>query len=155
MQTVGLRDSDKKGKLEGSSETREVATISTESLLDEAEKLAGDDDTLLEKIAETRGAGSKGATQGPIRIVQYVPSGTNWNVDFNAYGGEPLLIAARRDTATPVDLKVFDENGYLVCEDMSHNVVMECRVDPVWTGPFRVQMTNHGGSGTGMVMVSN
>ncbi len=155
MQSVGLRDSDEKGELEGSSEVGEVENVSAETLLDEAEQLAGDDDTLLEAIAETRAAGSKGAVGGPIRVARYVPGATTWNVDFNARGGEPLLIAASRDSATPVDLKVFDENGYLVCQDMSHNVVLQCRVDPAWSGPFRVQMINHGGSGTGLVMVSN
>ena len=160
LKGISLRSSDNTGEIvaEGDAKPdtgKAAAAVTADTLLDEAAALAIDDDDLLAMIEDTRSAEAKGATNGPISISRWVPSSTAWNVDFNARGGEPLLVAARRDSATPVDMKVFDENGYLVCQDMSHNVVMRCQVNPAWTGPFRVQLINHGGSGSGVQLLTN
>lgn len=160
LKGVTLRDSDNTGEIvaEGDGEADAgdaAAAVTADSLLDEAEALAADDDDLLAMIEDTRAAETRGATNGPISISRWVPGATAWNVDFNARGGEPLLVAARRDSATPVDMKIYDENGYLVCQDMSHNVVMRCRVNPAWSGPFRVKLINHGGSGSGVQLLTN
>ncbi|MXP09890.1 hypothetical protein [Pseudoblastomonas halimionae] len=160
LKGVSLRDSDNKGEMvatgSGKADTGEDgAMVTADTLLDEAATFAADDDDLLDMIEETRAAENRGAVGGAIGLRRWVPSATAWNVDFSARGGEPLVIAAQRDSGTPVDLQVYDENGYLVCQDMSHNVVLKCRVDPAWTGPFRVKLSNHGGIGTGVQLVTN
>lgn len=159
LKGIALRDSDNKGEIvaAGSAGTAgdDGTMLTADTLLDEAATLAADDDDLLEMIEDTRAAETRGAVGGPIGLRRWVPSATAWNVDFTGRGGEPLLVAAQRDSATPVDLKIFDENGNLVCQDMSHNVVLRCRVDPAWTGPFRVQLINHGGAGSGVQLLTN
>lgn len=160
LKGISLRDSDNKGEIvatgDGEADAGEDgAMVTADTLLDEAAKLAADDDDLLDMIEETRAAENRGAVGGPIGLRRWVPRATEWNIDFTARGGEPLLVAARRDSGTPVDMKVYDENGYLVCQDMSHNVVLRCRVDPAWTGPFRVKLINHGSIGTGVQLLTN
>ena len=66
-----------------------------------------------------------------------------------------IVVGLRRDSATPLALKIYDENGNLVCQDMSGNVTLYCRVNPIWTGPFSVRAINYGGYGTGVALVTN
>ena len=43
----------------------------------------------------------------------------------------------------------------MVCQYMSTNVTLYCRVNPIWSGPFSVQAINHGDVGTGIALVTN
>jgi MarR-like DNA-binding transcriptional regulator SgrR of sgrS sRNA len=46
------------------------------------------------------------------------------------------------------DLRVFDENGNLITEDITTAPDAYCRVTPRWTGPFRfVVNSEHGTAG--------
>lgn len=153
---VTVKEGTDKGKIEGKGKgTGEAKMAKAADLYAEAKQLANGDAETLAAIDEAQQEASRGAVGGAIGLTQYVPGGTTWTVRFSARGGEPLVVGARRDSATPVDLKVYDENGNLVCQDMSHNVTLYCRVNPIWTGPFSVQAINHGDSGTGMALLTN
>jgi hypothetical protein len=49
------------------------------------------------------------------------------------------------DTTTDFDLRVYDENSNLVCEDIDTTANALCRVRPKWTGPFTIVVTCHRG----------
>ncbi|MEG3182381.1 hypothetical protein [Sphingomonas sp. LT1P40] len=156
VDSVTVKEGTDKGKIEGTGKgTGEAKATTAASLFAEAKELAAGDQDVLAAVEAAQAEASRGVVSGPIRTVQYVPGATTWTVRFDARGGEPLVVGARRDSATPVDMKVYDENGNLVCQDMSHNVTLYCRVNPIWTGAFSVQMINHGGYGTGMALVTN
>ena len=143
---------------EGDPDAAKAAKVDRDSLLDEAEKLAIDDDDMLDRITTMRAAASKGCVGGcdsPISLRRWLPISTAWTVKFDRRGGEPFLVAAQREADTAVDMKVYDENDNLVCEDLSHKVVLRCRVDPQWTGSYRVKLINHGTIGTGIQIVTN
>lgn len=158
VDAVSLKQGTDKGalKAQGTQSGQGTAeAVTGDSLFAEAKTLAGGDQDMLATIEKAEAAKSKGVDGGAISLAQYVPSNTVWTVGFQARGGEPLLVGTRRDSGTAMDLKVFDENGNLVCEDMSHAVVLGCRVNPIWTGRFTVQVINHGPVGSGVAMVSN
>ncbi|RYD62962.1 MAG: hypothetical protein EOP58_12305 [Sphingomonadales bacterium] len=156
VDSVTVKEGTDKGKIEGTGKgTGEAKATTSADLFAEAKTLAAGDSDIIEAVEAAQAEASKGVVGGAIRTVQYVPGNTTWTVRFAARGGEPLVVGARRDSATPVDLKIYDENGNLVCQDMSHNVTLYCRVNPIWTGPFSVQAINHGGSGTGVALVTN
>jgi hypothetical protein len=159
---VPVKESADKGKLEGKrgskgARTGPAKTVSAGDLFAEARQFAAGDTAILAEIEAAQAEASRGAlgAGGAIALSQYVPGQSTWTVRFAARGGEPLVIAAQRDTATSVDLKIFDENGNLVCQDMAHNVTMYCRINPIWAGPFSAQAINHGEIGTSMRMVTN
>jgi hypothetical protein len=154
--SVTVKEGTDKGKIEGTGKgTGEAKVVTGADLFKEAATLAKGNADLLKLIAAEQSAATRGVQGGAIRTVQYVPAQTVWTVRFSARGGEPLVVGARRDSATPVSMKIYDENGYLVCQDMSGNVTLYCRVNPIWSGPFSVQVTNHGSYGTGMALVTN
>lgn len=126
-------------------------------LFDEAARLAGGDADLMAEIEAARAEASKGIACrcDSLRVVQYVPGKTTWTVRTSFRGGEPKVVGMRRDSATPLGLKIFDENGSLVCQDMSGNVTLYCRVNPLWTGAFTIQAVNYGERGTGVALVTN
>ncbi len=132
-----------------------IAALEKSAILDEVERLAGDDAGMLEQVAKLRAAESRGTCGCMVRLTSYIPPQTTWNVDFNARGGEPFMIAARRDSPAPVGMKIYDENGYLVCRDTTGDVIMTCRFDPAWTGPFRAEIENYGTVGTDVILVTN
>ena len=156
VDSVTAKEGTDKGKIEGTGKgTGEAKVTTSASLFAEAKQLAAGDQDVLAAVEAAQAEASRGVVGGAIRTVQFVPGQTTWTVRFAARGGEPLVVGARRDSATPVDLKVFDENGNLVCQDMSHNVTLYCRVNPIWTGSFSVQAINHGDTGTGVALVTN
>ncbi|MCP3730864.1 hypothetical protein M9978_10525 [Sphingomonas sp. MG17] len=156
VDSITVKEGTDKGKIEGTGKgTGSAKGATAADLFAEAKSLANGDADILAAVEAAQAETSKGVVGGAIRTVQYVPGQTTWTVRFAARGGEPLVVGARRDSATPVDLKIYDENGNLVCQDMSHNVTLYCRVNPIWTGPFSVQAINHGDSGTGIALVTN
>jgi hypothetical protein len=156
VDSVSVKEGTDKGKIEGTGKgTGEAKSVSATDLFTEAKELAAGDQDLLEAVEAAEAERSKGVATGAIRTVQYVPGQTMWTVRFVARGGEPLVVGARRDSATPVALRIRDENGNLVCQDLSGNVTLYCRVNPIWTGPFSVQLSNVGAYGTGIALVTN
>ncbi|QDX26210.1 hypothetical protein FPZ54_09380 [Sphingomonas suaedae] len=156
VDSVTVKEGTDKGKIEGTGKgTGEAKVTTSADLFAEAKTLAAGDADIIEAVEAAQAETSKGVVGGAIRTVQYVPGNTTWTVRFAARGGEPLVVGVRRDSATPVDLKIYDENGNLVCQDMSHNVTLYCRVNPIWTGPFSMKAINHGGMGTGLALVTN
>ncbi|MCR5871081.1 MULTISPECIES: hypothetical protein [unclassified Sphingomonas] len=156
VDSVTVKEGTDKGKIEGTGKGTGTAKVTTAAdLFAEAKTLAAGDADIVAAVEEAQAEASRGVVGGAIRTVQYVPGNTVWTVRFAARGGEPLVVGVRRDSATPVGLKIFDENGNLVCQDMSGNVTLYCRVNPIWTGPFSVQTINYGAYGTGAALVTN
>ena len=142
VDSVTVKEGTDKGKIEGTGKGTGTAKVTTSAdLFAEAKTLAGGDADIVAAVEAAQAETSKGVT--------------TWTVRFAARGGEPLVVGVRRDSSTPLGLKIFDENGNLVCQDMSGNVTLYCRVNPIWTGPFSVQAINYGGYGTGVALVTN
>lgn len=154
-----------KGKLDRETASEETGTaeetgaaqaLTGTVLFAEARVLAKGDPDLTAAIEAAQAEASRGCLcGGALRRTQFIPAKTTWTVRFTARGGEPFVVGTRRDSAVPVALKVFDENGGLVCQDRSGNVTLYCRVNPIWTGPITVQTINYGDRGTGIELVTN
>jgi hypothetical protein len=129
-----------------------------QDLFTEAAQLAEGNAGLLAEVEAARAEQSKGVLCGPrcpIRTIHFVPAGTSWRVSFGARGGESFVVGVRRDAATGMDLKVYDENANLICRDLSQNPTLYCRITPIWTGPVSVVVMNHGARGVRVAMVTN
>ena len=134
-------------------------TDDAQGLYDEAVALARGDAPLVAEIESARSEASRGVICAPgcgaLRTVHQLPAGDKWTVRLNARGGEPLIVGVRREGKTGMDLKVYDEFGNLVCQDLSQRATLYCRVNPIWSGPFSAVVANHGARIVAVAMVTN
>lgn len=131
----------------------EVLTKAT--MLADARRLARGDKATLARIAAVEGLATKGVVDGPLRMVRDIPAQATWWVDVTARGNEPLRLAAVADGATNIGMQLVDENGNVVCDANYGGAQTGCAVSPVWTGRFRINITNYGSVWTRAVVVSN
>lgn len=117
---------------------------SADTLFAEARTLARGDNELVARIDRTAQRQSKGRVPGPARHVDRVDARTNdwYTIPFR--GGEPARLVVLGDGDTDLDLFVYDENNNLVCSDTDYTDRLVCAWNPVWTGNFRVKISNLG-----------
>jgi hypothetical protein len=144
------------GDVEGG---RSSVMSDAQALYAEAARLAGGDTAVLTEIEGARAEEAKGVLCGrrcgAIRTIQQVSAGSKWTVRLAARGGEPLIVGIRREGETGMDLKLYDEFGNLVCQDLSQGPTLYCRANPIWTGPFFAVVINHGARAVAVSMVTN
>jgi hypothetical protein len=65
-----------------------------------------------------------------------------YTVTFRA--GETAYVSVEGDGDTDLDLYVYDENGILIAfhDGLSDSAAVS--FTPIWTGPFRIEVRNHG-----------
>jgi hypothetical protein len=126
-----------------------------DTLFAEARTLARGDSELIARIDRTAQRQSKGRVPGPARHVDRVDARTNdwYTIPFR--GGEQARLAVVGDGDTDLDLYVYDENGNLVCSDTDYTDRLVCAWNPVWTGNFRVKISNLGRVYNEYVLLTN
>ncbi len=139
----------------------DASVPTAQQLFTEAATLAAGDVDLLADIEmaraeQSKGAGCAGSGAGcALSTVYFLQAGLSWKVRIAARGGVPLIIGVRRAEKTSMELRIFDENGNLVCQDLSQKQTLYCRVSPIWSGPFDIAVQNSGDADTRVVMVTN
>lgn len=115
-----------------------------EAMLSDARDLARGDESLLAAIEQVESQESKGRVGGPVRHRDSVRARHHdiYNVRF--YGGEPAIVTVVGDGDTDLDLRIYDQNGNLICRDTDYTDRNYCRWQPLWTGNFRIKVTNLG-----------
>ena len=102
---------------------------------------------VMAAIALGMGADSRataGAVPGPKTAADRVEA-----FDTDAYvvrfeAGEPALVALKGDGDTTLELKVCDENGYLITADLDEGDGALVKWTPKWTGKFTIKVVNRG-----------
>jgi len=125
------------------------------SLLDEAEGLARGDQAVLTQIAEVRASAQKGFVGGVRRTVIRIPARSVWSWTGTAVAGQQAIAIANGDGDTDIDMKVYDNNGNLVCEDVLNDYTPACQWTPAWSGNFTLKVVNNGSVYSDTVFVTN
>ena len=118
--------------------------LTAEALFTEARTLARGDTELLGRIERTAQRQSKGRVGGPLTHYDAVNARTNDWYTIAFRGGEPARLAVIGDGDTDLDLYIYDENGNQVCSDTDYTDRTVCQWNPLWTGNFRVKISNLG-----------
>lgn len=118
-----------------------------ESLIEEAEELADDDEEVLElaeRLEKQLGEKPRGAVGGAKRGVTRVNALATdvYTISFRA--GEAAVIVISGDGDTDLDLYVYDELSNLIAADDDGSDDCIVRFTPKWTGPFTVRVKNRG-----------
>ncbi len=114
------------------------------AMLSDARDLARGDDDLLAAIEQVTSRESKGRPRQPATLRDRVLAGQTDNYKIRFRGGEPAIVSVTGDGGTDLDLRIYDEGGNLICSQPDNSDRCYCRWQPLWTGTFRIQITNHG-----------
>lgn len=160
MNEVGAQSAELKGATttgaaaDAKSKTAKPPVTAT-TLLDEAEGLARGDQAVLTQIAEVRASAQKGFVGGVRRTVIRIPARSVWSWTGAAIAGQQAIAIANGDGDTDIDMKVYDNNGNLVCQDVLNDYTPACQWTPAWSGNFTLQVVNNGSVYSDTVFVTN
>lgn len=120
-----------------------------------AKELAGDDTAMLDLIADAEAEASRGRIGGSISYESRLPTGMYdvWEIPY--YGNSYAEIAVVGDGDANLDLTITDENGNVICYDVSPSDQVYCDWVPAWDGYFYVTVENKGGKRNTYYLLTN
>jgi hypothetical protein len=129
---------------EASEDGEAAAPVSAEAMFATALDLAAGDETLTGLIEDARAEGSRGRIGGAVTWQSGLPAGAIdvWEIPF--YGNSYAEIAVIGDGDTDLDLVLTDENGNVICYDVTLSDQIYCDFVPAWDGYFYVTVENTG-----------
>jgi hypothetical protein len=131
------------------------APVTAEAMFAKAKELAADDEALLGLIEDAMAEGSRGRIGGSVEWLSRLPSGRTdvWEIPF--YGNSYAEVAIVGDGDANLDVAVTDENGNVICYDVSWSDKLYCDWTPAWDGYFYVTVQNMGGSRNSYYLMTN
>ena len=147
MATFSTATSDDNGASDG--------PVTADQMFAKATELAGDDDMLIGLIEDAQAEGSRGRIGGAVEWLSRLPAGQTdvWEIPF--YGNSYAEIAVAGDGDADLDVAVTDENGNVICYDVSYSDRVYCDWTPSWDGYFYVTVQNMGGSRNSYYLLTN
>jgi hypothetical protein len=131
------------------------APVTAEAMFAKAKELAADDDAVLGLIDDAMAEGSRGRIGGAVEWLSRLPAGQTdvWEIPY--YGNSYAEIAVVGDGDANLDVAVTDENGNVICYDVSWSDKLYCDWTPAWDGYFYVTVQNMGGSRNSYYLLTN
>lgn len=131
------------------------APATAEAMFATAKELAADDEAVLGLIDDALAEGSRGRIGGAVEWLSRLPSGQTdvWEIPF--YGNSYAEVAIVGDGDANLDVAVTDENGNVICYDVSWSDKLYCDWTPAWDGYFYVTVQNMGGSRNSYYLLTN
>lgn len=120
------------------------APVTVEAMFAKATELAGGDEVILGLIEDAMAEGSRGRVGGAVQWLSRLPAGMTdvWEIPF--YGNSYAEVAIIGDGDADLDLAITDENGNVICYDVSWSDQLYCDWTPAWDGYFYVTVENAG-----------
>ncbi|MCX7288679.1 MAG: hypothetical protein NTW20_14295 [Rhodobacterales bacterium] len=131
------------------------APVTADAMFAKAKDLAAGDDAMLGLIEDAMAEGSRGRIGGAVQWLSRLPSGMTdvWEVPF--YGNSYAEVAVVGDGDANLDVAITDENGNVICYDVSWSDKLYCDWTPAWDGYFYVTVQNMGGSRNSYYLMTN
>jgi hypothetical protein len=131
------------------------APVTAEAMFAKARELAADDDAVLGLIDDALAEGSRGRIGGAVEWLSRLPAGQTdvWEIPF--YGNSYAEVAVVGDGDANLDVAITDENGNVICYDVSWSDKLYCDWTPAWDGYFYVTVQNTGGSRNSYYLLTN
>ena len=131
------------------------APVTAEAMFAKATELAAGDDMMLGLIEDAMAEGSRGRIGGSAEWLSRLPAGMTdvWEVPF--YGNSYAEVAVVGDGDANLDVAITDENGNVICYDVSWSDKLYCDWTPSWDGYFYVTVQNMGGSRNSYYLMTN
>jgi hypothetical protein len=131
------------------------APVTAEAMFAKAKELAADDEAMLGLIEDAMAETSRGRIGGAVEWVSRLPAGQTdvWEIPY--YGNSYAEVAVVGDGDANLDVAVTDENGNVICYDVSWSDKLYCDWTPAWDGYFYVTVQNMGGSRNSYYLLTN
>jgi hypothetical protein len=131
------------------------APVTADAMFAKAKELAADDEALLGLIDDAMSETGRGRIGGAVEWLSRLPSGQTdvWEIPY--YGNSYAEIAIVGDGDANLDVAVTDENGNVICYDVSWSDKLYCDWTPAWDGYFYVTVQNMGGSRNSYYLMTN
>jgi hypothetical protein len=131
------------------------APVTAEAMFAKAKELAADDEAVLGLIDDAMAEGSRGRIGGAVEWLSRLPAGQTdvWEIPY--YGNSYAEMAVVGDGDANLDVAVTDENGNVICYDVSWSDKLYCDWTPAWDGYFYVTVQNMGGSRNSYYLLTN
>lgn len=131
------------------------APVTADAMVAKAKELAADDEALLGLIDDAMAETGRGRIGGAVEWLSRLPAGQTdvWEIPY--YGNSYAEIAVVGDGDANLDVAVTDENGNVICYDVSWSDKLYCDWTPAWDGYFYVTVQNMGGSRNSYYMLTN
>ncbi len=131
------------------------APVTAEAMFAKARELATNDDAVLGLIDDAMAEGARGRVGGSVEWLSRLPSGQTdvWEIPF--YGNSYAEVAIVGDGDANLDVAVTDENGNVICYDVSWSDKLYCDWTPAWDGYFYVTVQNLGASRNSYHLLTN
>jgi len=129
---------------EGEDDGTAAAPATSAEMFAKAKELAGDDEALKGLIADAEAEGARGRIGGAVTWESRLPRGQVdvWEIPF--FGNSYAEIAIVGDGDADLDMTLTDENGNVICYDVSYSDQIYCDWVPAWDGYFYVTVENKG-----------
>lgn len=131
------------------------APASAADMFAKAAELAGDDAALKEIIADAEAETSRGRIGGGVSWLSRLNAGKMdiWQVPF--YGNSYAEVAVAGDGDANLDVVITDENGNVICYDVSPSDQVYCNFVPAWDGYFYIAVENTGSKRNSYYLLTN
>jgi hypothetical protein len=131
------------------------APVTADAMFAKAKELAADDEALLGLIDDAMAETGRGRIGGAVEWLSRLPSGQTdvWEIPY--YGNSYAEVAVVGDGDANLDVAVTDENGNVICYDVSWSDKLYCDWTPAWDGYFYVTVQNMGGSRNSYYLMTN
>jgi Fe2+ transport system protein FeoA len=131
------------------------APVTADAMFAKAKELATDDEALLGLIDDAMAETGRGRIGGAVEWLSRLPSGQTdvWEIPY--YGNSYAEVAIVGDGDANLDVAVTDENGNVICYDVSWSDKLYCDWTPAWDGYFYVTVQNMGGSRNSYYLMTN
>lgn len=131
------------------------APVTADAMFAKAKELAADDEALLGLIDDAMAETGRGRIGGAVEWLSRLPAGQTdvWEIPY--YGNSYAEIAVVGDGDANLDVAVTDENGNVICYDVSWSDKLYCDWTPAWDGYFYVTVQNMGGSRNSYYLMTN
>ncbi|CAN1494404.1 hypothetical protein MCELHM10_00303 [Paracoccaceae bacterium] len=131
------------------------APVTADAMFAKALELAAGDEALVGLIEDAMAEGSRGRIGGAVEWLSRLPAGQTdvWEIPF--YGNSYAEIAVAGDGDADLDVAVTDENGNVICYDVSWSDRIYCDWTPSWDGYFYVTVQNMGSSRNSYYLLTN
>lgn len=131
------------------------APVTAEAMFAKATELAAADEALLGLIEDAKAESSRGRIGGAVQWLSRLPAGMTdvWEVPF--YGNSYAEVAVVGDGDANLDVAITDENGNVICYDVSWSDKLYCDWTPAWDGYFYITVQNMGGVRNSYYLMTN
>ena len=129
--------------------------VTVDAMFAKAKELAADDEALLGIIDDAMAETGRGRIGGAVEWLSRLPAGQTdvWEIPY--YGNSYAEVAIVGDGDANLDVAVTDENGNVICYDVSWSDKLYCDWTPAWDGYFYVTVQNMGGSRNSYYLMTN